>query len=679
MVVAVRAEALITAQNRLRPGLTGAARELDRFRAQQTKATSAFGSTAARAFAAVGGIYAGGRMIQGLNQASKRFAEVDRAMARTGITGDATARQTREGTEQLRNLARDTATLFDPAQKGLDAITASGRDFTDAMKMMPSVLKTAQASGAGVDDIANTSTALIDHMKISIEELAEAQDTLAMGGKLGKFELKDQARYLPSLLPAYKAIGRTGQEGLRSLIAMLQVIRSGTGTAEEAAGSAQNIFSKMESDETVKNFKEFGIDLRKEMGQARKEGKDLVAVFLELSNKALKGDLSKVPQLFKDMEVQRGMRPLLANLEKIVDYTKQLGRSKGTIDKDFIRISADAQATFDRFAEASDRARTALGGLASEATSPIVKAAADRLNELAQAMERAATAARDDGFGAAVKSMAKDAVEAVQPYGPKPQDDLSELQSGQDSSTVARIRERGQNANLKPRDPYEAANLDEDIAQAEQTVAATTGPQRERAQQRLDALRNKRVGKVTTFDLTEEEIKAVARDQIARMPPLPMLPRTAETTTPDKAPDLLWSNAPSFDAAREADREARRGKAFRSESPEQPAFAKGMGQKGQVAPPQRPVEMKGAIDIPVQPLEDVQAKVSSVASSFDLLGPAAQTAGTAISTGISSGEGALDRAIAKAQRLQSILNGLKVPPLGPGGGGGLDTGRQGPN
>eukprot|EP01042_Synura_sphagnicola_P022496 gene22496-biopygen21862 len=96
--------------------------------------------------------------------------------------------EVKKGTVELRNLSRDTATLFDPAQKGLDAITASGRDFGDAMKMMPAVLKTAQASGAGVDDIANSSTALIDHMKISIEGLAEAQDTLAMGGKLGRPE-----------------------------------------------------------------------------------------------------------------------------------------------------------------------------------------------------------------------------------------------------------------------------------------------------------------------------------------------------------------------------------------------------------------------------------------------------------------------------------------------------------
>jgi hypothetical protein len=49
MVTAVRAEAVITAQNKLRPGLAASAREPERVRAQQTKATSAFESTQARA------------------------------------------------------------------------------------------------------------------------------------------------------------------------------------------------------------------------------------------------------------------------------------------------------------------------------------------------------------------------------------------------------------------------------------------------------------------------------------------------------------------------------------------------------------------------------------------------------------------------------------------------------
>lgn len=630
MVVAVRAEALITAQNRLRPGLSAAARELDRFRGQQTKAMTAFSSTASRAMGAIGTAVAGFSASRALTEATKRFAEVDRAMTRTGITGDATAQQTRAGAVELRNLARDTATLFDPAQKGLDAITASGRDFSEAMRMMPSVLRTAQASGAGVEEIANSSTALLDHMKISVEGLAEAQDTLAMGGKLGKFELKDMARYLPSMLPAFKALGQTGQTGLRSLVAMLQVIRGGTGTAEEAAASAQNIFSKMESEETVKNFKKMGVDLPAAMAKARKEGRNLLEVFVELSNKAVKGDLSKVPQLFKDMEVQRGMRPLLADFQKYLELRDKLKGSAGTIDIDFQRVVSDAKANLDRFGEASDRAKTALGGLAAELGSARLQVGADNLDRLAQAMERAAAAVRDKGVQGALADMAKAAGQQIVA---EQQQHSQNWQKIEDDATLARIAARRQGGDrlreLSSRNPSSLTR---------QEVAE------------LYMLRRKGAGAQPA--LTDSELSAVSRDQLARLGAMPAQPT---------------SDSAGFADLIEAAREARRGQGF-----------SGMGRKGPVLPPVRPKDLTVPATIPVQPLDDVRAKVSAVATSFDLLGPAAQTAGTAISTGISAGEGAIDRAIAKAQRLQAILNGLKVPAMG-GGAGGFDTGKQGPN
>ena len=78
-------------------------------------------------------------------------------------------------------------------------------------------------------------------------------------GKLGSFELKDMARYLPSLGPAAAAAGFTGENGLRDLVSMLQVMRKGSGTSEEAAASMQNVLQKMMSEETAKRFKKFGV------------------------------------------------------------------------------------------------------------------------------------------------------------------------------------------------------------------------------------------------------------------------------------------------------------------------------------------------------------------------------------------------------------------------------------
>lgn len=675
MANVARVEATITAQNKLRPGLSSAARDLDKFRAAQTKATRAFAGTAAqfkgmermervmgslqKGAVALGGVYALQRAGQALKEATTRFAEVDRAMTRTGITGDATANEVRKGTEELRNLARETATLFDPAQKGLDAITASGRDFGDAMKMMPSVLKTAQASGAGVDDIANSSTALIDHMKISIDGLAEAQDTLAMGGKLGKFELKDMARYLPSMLPAFKALGQSGQEGLRKLVAMLQVIRSGTGTAEEAAASAQNIFAKMESDETVKNFKEMGVDLPAAMKKARKEGKDLMQVFLELSNKALKGDLSKVPQLFKDMEVQRGMRPLLAGLQKISELEEKLKGAKGTIDIDFKRVSADTQAALDRMKEGADRAKSAFGGLAAEIGSPLIKAGADNLDAVAQALERAGKAAKEGGAGAAAKQLASEFVDKVAADAGEGRRNMEEFQQGYDDERqLARMRQR-MSAKM---DPREKANLQDELIRASERMKSMPAGA---ARDRLMAKRDDLLKRLNPDDpeMTDADKSAWSRDQMRRLGPLP---------------GSLTEASSEFANAIEGAREARRGAALsRSTAPklpfDPPEVAKGAAGKGRVLPPRRPDGAGSDAILPVQGLDEAQSKVQAVSASVEALGPAGQSAGSTMASGFSSGISQMEAELnAAVSRMQAKLSSLKAPSLGFGG---LNTGK----
>lgn len=336
--------------------------------------------------------------------AYKRHAEVDRSMTRTGLTGDAGIKETADGLIALRNIARDTSMPFDNVQKAMDSVVATGRGFGDALKMMPAITKTAQASGAEAEEIARSSTALIDHFKIKIEELQRAQDTLAKGGQLGQFELKDMARYLPSMLPAVKAIGLEGQAGLEKLVAILQVIRKGTGTAEEAASSANNIFSKMESEETVNNFKKMGVDLRKEMAAARKDGKELLSTFVELSQKALKGDMSKLPQLFGDMEFARGMRALIVDWERVKELQDQIrAGAAGTVDKNLARVINDAKSGTDRLAESYDRASAAAGKLASVALDGPIKSAATNLDGLAQKLETYAAKAKDLGVWQATK------------------------------------------------------------------------------------------------------------------------------------------------------------------------------------------------------------------------------------------------------------------------------------
>ncbi|WP_160321238.1 phage tail tape measure protein [Prosthecomicrobium hirschii] len=330
---------------------------------------------------AIGGYAAGSTAFDGY----RRFADFERRLTRVGLTADATAGMIARARPQLKATAREVGLTQSEVLGGVEALVAAGRSLPDAMAFLPSVARTAQAAGAEIVDIANSADALGTSLKIPAKSMQQAFDILVAGGKAGKFELKDMARYLPSLAPAAAAIGMSGTEGLRKMVAMLQVIRAQTGSAEEAAASANNIFAKMESEETAKKFSKMGVDLRKEMTKARQEGRDLLEVFLDLSTRALKGDLSKLPQLFQDMEFARGMRALLAQRGELQRLGHALRSVDGTTLKDLGQVSGDAAAGLKRLTDAWDTALRSLGRLADSA------GVSSLLSGLGSAAESAAT------------------------------------------------------------------------------------------------------------------------------------------------------------------------------------------------------------------------------------------------------------------------------------------------
>ncbi len=77
------------------------------------------------------------------------------------------------------------------------------------MSFLPAVVQTAQAAGAETSDIAASADALATSFKIAGSEMQGAFDILVAGGNAGKFELKDLARYLPSIA----ALGGGGRLG----------------------------------------------------------------------------------------------------------------------------------------------------------------------------------------------------------------------------------------------------------------------------------------------------------------------------------------------------------------------------------------------------------------------------------------------------------------------------------
>ncbi len=321
------------------------------------------------------GVAAGAVTTAGIALATKGlkdYAAFERGVGRIGITAGASVEATNRAGAALQDMASRFALPLEQAKVGLDTLVSSGMSLEEAMKFLPSVLMTAQAAGAATDDIANTAQKTASAFGLQASEMQKAFDIMVTGGKAGQFELKDMAQQIPTLASQFSTLGYKGESGLKALIAALQTLRTRTGTAGEAATQASNIFAKMFSEQTEKNFKDFGINLRKEMDAAKKSGTDALTAFVDLSEKALKGDMTKLPKLFQDLQLQQGMTTLMQARKEWKGFIDDVNGSAvdGSTLKDFQRVSGDTASSIQRMSNSWDNFVKAVGAtVAPPATS----------------------------------------------------------------------------------------------------------------------------------------------------------------------------------------------------------------------------------------------------------------------------------------------------------------------
>lgn len=291
--------------------------------------------SAAVATFAVRGTLAAGVAAVAAGRAYAGFADVEDRVAGILVNADKGVGAIRPTMQSLRTVAQDTKQSFATVMTGLDTLVASGRSLDESMSFLPSVAMTAKASRAEIADIALTADAVGGSFDIAGDRMQQAFDMLVTGGKLGKFELKDMAQYLPSLAPSFAALGYKGTEGLGKLVAMLQTVRMQAGSSGEAATYLSNVLNKMYSEDVAKRFGKFGVDLPKALDKAKREGKDVLEVFLDMTQLALKGDLSRITRLFGDAEMQKGVRALVMLRDAQANFNAEINRAKGSALADF--------------------------------------------------------------------------------------------------------------------------------------------------------------------------------------------------------------------------------------------------------------------------------------------------------------------------------------------------------
>lgn len=248
--------------------------------------------------------------------------------------------------QQLRTSAVLVNQLPSALQDAADSLSGFGLDVPVAVKLTNPIGRTATAYKAEMEDLSKTSFAVIDNLKVAAteSEITKVLDALAYAGKRGAFEIKDMAVSFPSLTASYQALGQKGVSAAADLAAALQIVRKGAGSSEEAGNNLANVLQKIGSPETEKKFAKMGVNLRQSMKDAAAAGKTPIEAIAEITNKALKGDLSKMGYLFEDAQVQAGLRPLIQNLTELRDIRAGAMAAGGTVNKDFAdRMQDDAE------------------------------------------------------------------------------------------------------------------------------------------------------------------------------------------------------------------------------------------------------------------------------------------------------------------------------------------------
>ncbi|WP_225206254.1 phage tail tape measure protein [Novosphingobium huizhouense] len=232
--------------------------------------------------------------------------------------------------------AKATHQMPEDLRGAVDMLAGFGMDPRQAQQMVSPIGRAATAYKAEIGDLAATSNANFANLKVPIEQTGAALDIMAAGGKAGAFEIKDMARFFPSLTAQMQGLGQSGLGAISDLTAALQIARRGAGTSEEAANNIENLLAKINAKGTIDAFKKnFGVDLPAALKRAAAEGKSPLEAIAAITQKATGGDLSKLSFAFEDMQAQSAVRALILNLKDYRDIRDQIGRSGGTVDADF--------------------------------------------------------------------------------------------------------------------------------------------------------------------------------------------------------------------------------------------------------------------------------------------------------------------------------------------------------
>lgn len=272
--------------------------------------------------------YGAYKAISGPITASARFQTV---LTDIRQKADMTAEEINALGAQFRGLAPQVNLSATEIAKAADILMGMGLDPKRTMEILKPIGMVSTAYGAEVEDVSKMTFAMLDNLKIAADDIPKVLDMTALAGKEGAFELKDMAKWFAGLTAQMQAMKMTGPGAAAKLGAYLQVVRKTAGNSDEAANNLRNLFTKMYSDDTVKDFKKVGINIRKELDKAE----DPIERFVQLAYEKFGGNKSELAEVLGDQQAQLAALAIIQNPNMASDIYLKALKAQGVVLADF--------------------------------------------------------------------------------------------------------------------------------------------------------------------------------------------------------------------------------------------------------------------------------------------------------------------------------------------------------
>lgn len=281
--------------------------------------------------------------------------------------------------ERLLKSASEAGQMPIEAAKAYDALLGLGASTKVSDALLEPILKAATAYKALPEDLARSSFALVETLKVPADEAAKALDIMAVAGKAGNVELEDMARSIPSLAAVFGTLGERGSGAVASLASGLEVVGKNAGSAEEAATNFRNLLAKIDSKETRDRFGKLGVDLPKQLKQRTDKGQDIIEAFLgEIGELEAKG--VNVKDVVSDQQASIALAALRGNFDEYIRIRDEALKG-GAIDKDFERRMQDFGPQLNKFLGIAQILAIEIAGPLLAALTPFLTAIADFATE----------------------------------------------------------------------------------------------------------------------------------------------------------------------------------------------------------------------------------------------------------------------------------------------------------